>query len=184
MEGIIEIEIPQEIEEILDDEQNGNDFENYRKNIVTKIAYLIGVPEEKLSNDSKFAIEELDKLRENENATIIRHLCILRTQFFRNYSNIHNARRDFKRVDDLDEYLSIESIIKQNPYRIFIVQMGDDTEATIKNIETLFSENPAWMSLSAVAEGRVHFMEKRLFSLKPNAKWGESYEILTNLLKN
>lgn len=85
--------------------------------------------------------------------------------------------------ESLLENLSIESIIKQNPHRIFIVSMGDDTDAAKKNVETMFSENPAWMSLSAVKSGRVHFMDKRLFSLKPNAKWGESYEVLTNLLK-
>ena len=84
------LEVPEEMQELLCDEENGNAFENYKKNIVTKIAYLIGVPEEKLSNDSKFATEELDGLKQNESATIIRHLCILRTQFFRNYSNIHN----------------------------------------------------------------------------------------------
>ncbi len=86
--------------------------------------------------------------------------------------------------ESLLENLSIETIIKENPYRIFISQMGDDTEATKKNIEKMFSENPSWSYLSAVKEGRVHFMDKRLFSLKPNAKWGESYEILTYLLEN
>ena len=85
--------------------------------------------------------------------------------------------------ETLLENLSIESIIKQNPHRIFIIQMGDDYEAARSNIEALFTENPAWASLSAVENGRIHFMEKRLFSLKPNARWGESYEILTSLLK-
>ena len=81
------------------------------------------------------------------------------------------------------ENLSIESIIKQNPGHIFIIQMGDDFDAAKKNIEALFSDNPAWTGLNAVKNRNVHFMEKRLFSLKPNARWGESYEILTNLLK-
>lgn len=93
----------------------------------------------------------------------------------------------YKNIADSDETLlenlSIESILKQNPYRIFIIEMGDDTESTIKNVNTMFRENPSWLSLSAIKEGRVHFMEKRLFSLKPNARWGESYEILTSLLK-
>lgn len=81
------------------------------------------------------------------------------------------------------EDLSIESIIKADPYRIFIVQMGDDAESAKKNIDTMLYENPAWRSLTSVKEGRVHFMDKRLFSLRPNARWGESYEILTDILK-
>ncbi len=93
------------------------------------------------------------------------------------YQNIADSDKS------LLENLSIESIIKQNPHHIFIVQMGDDLDSAKKNVETMFSENPAWMSLSAVKDGRVHFMDKRLFSLKPNAKWGESYEILANLLR-
>ena len=97
----IVFDIPQEMQELLDAEENGNAFENYRKNIVTKIAYLIGVSEEKLLNGSKFAIEELEELKKNENSTIIRHLCILRTQFFRNYLNINTARRNFRRVEGL-----------------------------------------------------------------------------------
>lgn len=81
------------------------------------------------------------------------------------------------------ENLSIETIIKENPHRIFIVQMGDDSDAAKENVNKMFSENPAWRTLTAFEEGRVHFMDKRLFSLKPNARWGESYEILTDILK-
>ena len=81
------------------------------------------------------------------------------------------------------EDLSVETIIAENPYRIFIIQMGDDLDSARKNVDTMFSENPAWKSLTAFREGRVHFMDKRLFSLKPNARWGESYEILADILR-
>ena len=63
-------------------------FENYRKNIVTKVAYLIGVPDEILENETKFVVSELDPLRKHKAATLIRSLCILRTQFFKNYISI------------------------------------------------------------------------------------------------
>ena len=81
------------------------------------------------------------------------------------------------------ENLSIESIIKQNPYRIFIVQVGDDEKAVRKNITEMMEENPAWYTLSAVKENRLHYMDKRLFNLKPNARWNESYEILCGILQ-
>lgn len=82
------------------------------------------------------------------------------------------------------ENLSIESIIKKDPYRIFIVQVGDDTEAVKNNVSRMMAENPAWQNLTAVREGRLHYMDKRLFNLKPNARWSEAYAILCNLLKS
>ena len=86
--------------------------------------------------------------------------------------------------DSLLENLSIESIISRDPYRIFIVQVGDDTQAVMDNISTMMEENPAWQELSAIKEGRVYYMDKRLFNLKPNARWAEAYEILADILQN
>lgn len=80
------------------------------------------------------------------------------------------------------ETLSVESIIRQEPYRIFVVTMGDDTEKAIDNLNQMMNENPAWGTLDAVAEGRLHLMERKLFNIKPNADWAESYEKLSEIL--
>lgn len=80
------------------------------------------------------------------------------------------------------ETLSVESIIRQEPYRIFVVTMGDDTEKAINNLNQMMNENPAWGTLDAVAEGRLHLMERKLFNIKPNADWAESYEKLSEIL--
>lgn len=80
------------------------------------------------------------------------------------------------------ETLSVESIIRQEPYRIFVVTMGDDTEKAIDNLNQMINENPAWGTLDAVAEGRLHLMERKLFNIKPNADWAESYEKLSEIL--
>lgn len=85
---------------------------------------------------------------------------------------------------NLLENLSIESIIKQDPYRIFIVGVGDDEEAIKNNVSLMMDESPGWRELSAVKDGRLYYMDKRLFNLKPNALWGEAYEILCNILKD
>ena len=58
------------------------------------------------------------------------------------------------------EALSVESVIRQEPYRIFVVTMGDDTEKAIDNLNRLMDENPAWGSLRAVTEGRLHVMDR------------------------
>ena len=80
------------------------------------------------------------------------------------------------------ETLSIESIIRQEPYRIFVVTMGDDSQKAMDNLNQMMSENPAWGTLEAVAEGRLHLMDRKLFNMKPNADWAVSYEILSELL--
>ena len=82
------------------------------------------------------------------------------------------------------ENLSIEAIIQDEPYHIFVVTMGNDTEAAKQSLKNLIKENPAWSTLEAIKNNRLHVMDKTLFNLKPNARWAESYEILyENLTK-
>lgn len=83
--------------------------------------------------------------------------------------------------ESLLENLSVEHIIEQDPDYIFFVQSGDDAEGTKANIERFIAENPAWSELTAVKEGRVHLMDKQLYNLKPNARWGEAYEKLEEI---
>lgn len=80
------------------------------------------------------------------------------------------------------ENLSVESVIAREPYRIFVVTMGSDTQAAYDNLSKMMEENPAWGLLEAVREERLHLMEKQLFNLKPNARWAEAYETLFALL--
>lgn len=86
--------------------------------------------------------------------------------------------------ESLLENLSIEHIIMEDPDYIFFIQQGDDEEGTKANIESFIADNPAWSELTAVKEGRVHILEKALFALKPNDRWGEAYEILEGILEN
>lgn len=83
--------------------------------------------------------------------------------------------------ETLLENLSLESILIANPDKIFIVQLGDDEEGMKRNIETSFSENPLWQQLDAVKNNEVYYMDKHLFNLKPNARWGETYEQLEEI---
>ena len=83
--------------------------------------------------------------------------------------------------ETLLENLSVESVIRQEPYRIFAVSMGDE-DAAKKNLSKTMEENPAWGKLDAVAQNRLHIMEKKLFNLKPNANWAKAYEELVEIL--
>ena len=76
------------------------------------------------------------------------------------------------------ENLSVEAVIREEPHHIFVVTMGSDTAAARETLENMINENPAWSTLDAIKNGRLHIMDKKLFNLKPNARWAESYEIL------
>ena len=81
------------------------------------------------------------------------------------------------------ENLSLEHILQADPDYIFIVQRGDDEEGMRQHVRQILSENPAWGQLSAVQNDRVYFMEKNLYNLKPNHRWGEAYEKLEKILQ-
>ena len=85
--------------------------------------------------------------------------------------------------ESLLENLSMEHILMEDPDYIFVVQQGDDTEKAQAQLQWFFAENPAWASLTAVREGRVHQLQKELYNLKPNARWGEAYLKLEALLE-
>ena len=60
--------------------------------------------------------------------------------------------------------------------------MGNDTAAATEALDRMIRENPAWSSLSAVREDRIHIMDKKLFNLKPNARWAQAYGVLYETL--
>lgn len=80
------------------------------------------------------------------------------------------------------EELSLEAILQADPDFIFAVYHGTDEEAAQANLEESLLSNPAWASLSAVQQGNFHIMDRRMYSLKPNALWGDAYEQLADIL--
>ena len=83
---------------------------------------------------------------------------------------------------DLLENLSIEKIIEEDPDMILIVMQGSDQEGAQKTLEDALLSNPAWSGLTAVKEGRLFYMDKQLYHLKPNDRWGKAYAELEKLL--
>lgn len=88
------------------------------------------------------------------------------------------ADSDKTLLDDL----SVEAITLLAPDRIFIIQSGDDIDATKKNIEDTFADNKLWSELDAVKNGRVYYMDKHLYNLKPNSRWDEAYSNVSDIL--
>lgn len=91
---------------------------------------------------------------------------------------INIADKDGSLLEDL----SMEAIYRADPYRIFFVQVGDDADGAREQAEQTLYSDPVWQQLAAVQNDRVYWMDKRLFNLKPNARWGEAYEILAKIL--
>lgn len=80
------------------------------------------------------------------------------------------------------ETLSMEAIMAADPDHIFLVYQSSDPAEAEAVADQLLRGDPAWISLRAVQEGRCHLMDQRLYNLKPNARWGDAYEQLTEIL--
>ena len=76
--------------------------------------------------------------------------------------------------------LSTEEILISDPDFILFTTMGDESAGTAY-MDSLIAD-PVWQTLTAVKEGRVHQLPKELFQYKPNARWGEAYAYLIELL--
>ena len=84
--------------------------------------------------------------------------------------------------ESLLEDISMEKIIEEDPDYIFVVTMGSSEEKAFEMIDKTLTSNPAWSELKAVKENHYVVLPKQLFHLKPNDKWGASYEILADIL--
>lgn len=80
------------------------------------------------------------------------------------------------------ENLSLEGILAGDPDYIFAVLQGADAAAAQKSLDAALLSNPAWSGLRAVQEGRFITLDHRLYNLKPNARWGDAYEGLADIL--
>lgn len=84
--------------------------------------------------------------------------------------------------ESLLENLSMEAILAADPDKVFFVLQGSDQTAAQTQLEGAVLSNPAWQQLTAVQENRCYYMDKDLYHLKPNARWGEAYEKLVEIL--
>jgi len=81
----------------------------------------------------------------------------------------------------LDE-LSLEGIIAADPDYIFVALQGSDPSDAMETLNNTLLSNPAWQQLGAVKNGNFYTMENSLYNIKPNARWGEAYEKLADIL--
>lgn len=84
--------------------------------------------------------------------------------------------------DSLLEQLSMEVIIEEDPDYIFVILQSANPNDAEEILETTLLNNAAWSTLSAVKNDRYYVMDSNLYNLKPNARWGEAYEKLAEIL--
>lgn len=125
--------------------------------IVSKVAYLIGVPKRIFENEHEAPkIEIFNKLDADKTARIIRHLCIIRTSIERNFRHI-NERMKFSYVTiiSMPNYVPQESLnqlnadgvnfIKKSSVKLsqHIVEINKLISDRINNCKKLF---PLWLN--------------------------------------
>lgn len=168
------------------------DFASYLR-VLKIMTEITGTPEryETYGTEQKIRIEALLEKRKNEEPqTVLVLRASAQSIRAKNSDNtmLGGMLKDFGCINIADgngsllENLSVESILLQNPDKLFFIQAGDDMEAVKNAVYAMFSENPLWQQLDAVKNGKVYFMEKELFNLKPNARFYEAYEKLDHIL--
>ena len=134
--------------------------------LVSKVAYLIGVPRRIFeSKHEPPKLEIYEKLEKNRHARIVRNLCRLRTAIEANFRRINAGMvRDFKNLYSLPELIPQEcitqlaqdgvSIIKAN-YTLaqYIVDINRLIMDRINNCKEVF---PLWLNWSYLKIGRAH----------------------------
>lgn len=80
------------------------------------------------------------------------------------------------------ENLSMEAILAADPDKIFFVLQGADPDKARASLESTVLSDPAWQQLTAVQSGACYYMDPQLYNLKPNARWGEAYAGLVEIL--
>ena len=131
--------------------------------IVSKVAYLIGVPLRIFENEHEAPqMDVYQRLEKDKNARIIRNLCIIRTEIERNFKKINDKMRtEYKSLLSMPEYVSASAInaltadginfIKKSSTQLsgHIVEINRIISDRINNCKSLF---PLWLNWPYVRE--------------------------------
>jgi len=86
-----------------------------------------------------------------------------------------------KQREVLRVHFSSEQLLLDNPDIIFIVTMGNAKAMQMK-FRKDFINQPAWKTLKAAKNGRIHFLPSELFLYMPGPDYPKAFRTLANLL--
>ncbi len=92
-----------------------------------------------------------------------------------------NIASDAALTSDEMQVFSMERVVERDPEVILVQTMGSPKMVSSKIRKSLAS-NPAWKTLSAVKNNRVHYLPVNGFLYKPNKRFPECYRHLAGLL--
>lgn len=131
------------------------DYENSTYTVVSKVAFLIGVPKRFFENEYEPPkMEWYEKLHPDKNARIVRNLCIIRTAIERNYKAIYNRMRtevcslysmpEYVPQDALQELMNdgITIVKSRGTLPQYIIDINNHISNRINNCKSLF---PLWL---------------------------------------
>ena len=170
-----------------------DNFEDYLKALIIATTILGTEEKRELYGDDVFAEIENIKMKSKLSSYIPRVLFI-RSGSTESSAKAKKADDNFaaKILEDLGciniadeteillDTLSVEEILLKDPDHIFISIMGDE-DAGKAYMESLLSSD-SWKELSAVKNGKVHYLPKDLFHYKPCDRWAQAYEYLYEIL--
>ncbi len=114
--------------------KDSDPFDNYRTNLVTTVAYLLGVPEDEFKNGGIFDIDTYSAIKADVNAEIIRSLCILRQQIFINYTEINMRRNNLTPLDSMTDIVSADLIRFLRKHDIDITSIATNSPNVTYNV--------------------------------------------------
>ncbi|MBR2421338.1 MAG: NYN domain-containing protein [Oscillospiraceae bacterium] len=132
-----------------------SDYENSTYLIISRVAYLIGVPKKIFENEHEPPqLEIYRELEKDRNARIIRNLCMLRTAIEQNYKKINDQMYyDVKNLHSLPDLVPQESLrglmadgieIEKSNYKLtqYLIDINRYITNYINNCKGLF---PIWV---------------------------------------
>lgn len=125
--------------------------------LVSKVAYLIGVPKRIFENEHEAPqLEIYEKLDKDKTARIVRNLCVIRTSIERNFKNINGKMRtEYRTIISMPEYVPTDSLnqltadgvnfIKKSSTKLahHIIEINRLISDRINNCKPLF---PLWIN--------------------------------------
>ena len=77
--------------------------------------------------------------------------------------------------------IDLEQIYALDPDIIVVVNRSTDN-ATQEGLEEMLGDNEVWNSLDAVKDGKLYYLDTRLFFFKPNWRYQEAYMTIAKIL--